>query len=215
MNENTSEQLKAIQTWSGQRESLLFEIGSLSTERDRLSEAVTEKSHSLTDVALDISNAHGRLTILKTLEEHSRSSVSLDVAQLEARKSRLEAECVAKEEYLKILDFRCSEKVAEIGVLSLAQDKMSDQSEVVDQIVGQVIEKSLSAVSEMKVFMADIETIVGHVIQKSNENVNQTNIVLEKLPRYIFELQKPIPIRRVFEAPPNTIIEPEDALKET
>jgi len=215
MDENTSEQLKAIQTWSEQRESLLFEIGSLSTERDRLSEAVTEKSHSLTDVALDISNAHGRLTILKTLEEHSRSSVSLDVAQLEARKSRLEAECVAEEEYLKILDFRCSEKVAEIGVLSLAQDKMSNQSEVVDQIVGQVIEKSLSAVSDMKVFMADIETIVGHVIQKSNENVNQTNIVLEKLPRYIFELQKPIPIRRVYQAPPSTIIEPEDALKET
>jgi outer membrane lipoprotein-sorting protein len=57
--------------------------------------------------------------------------------------------------------------------------------------------------------MSEVQIVVTQVIEKGNENVKQTGIVLEKLPRYIFELQKPIRIRRAYATPKGTIIRPE------
>jgi len=87
---------------------------------------------------------------------------------------------------------------------------MADQAKIVNQVVGEIIETSTLHTNEMKTIMGDIKFIATEVIEKGNENVKQTNIVLEKLPRYIFELQKPIPIRRTYQVPRGTVIEPED-----
>ena len=93
--------------------------------------------------------------------------------------------------------------------LSKAHDIMEDQAKIVDSVVGQIIETSKTHLSDVKVIADEIKAVTSEVIKKANKNVEQTNIVLEKLPRYVFELQKPIPIRRAYKAQRNLVIEPE------
>lgn len=209
MNAQTPAQIKAIQTWTEQRDELLRQIGVHTVERDEVKRQTTEGGLALADIHQQISEGRGRIAELSALEERHKTSVSIEVAELEARKSRLESECSAKEVESKTWDARKAEKVSSIETLSLAHDKMSDQAKIVDQVVGQVIEKSAKHISDMHEKVTHIKTVADSVIEKGNENVKTTNIVLEKLPRYIFELQKPIPIRRTYAAPAGTVIAPE------
>lgn len=198
MNQHTPAQLNAIRTWTEERDSLRQEIGTLSTERDDLRRQADDGLNALNDINNRIAKARGRILELEALEERVRSSVPTDIAELEARKSRLEAECIAKEAESDLWDVRIAEKMAANKVLTLMHDKMSDQATIVDQVVGQVIETSKKAVSDMKGDMAEVRTVVLEVIEKGNENVKQTNVVIDGLPKFIFEMQKPIPIRRKY-----------------
>jgi len=200
MNGFTPAQVKAIQGWTEQRDSLLRDIGLLSPELEAKQNASVEAGQNLAALHIQIGEAKGRLAELTALEDRHRTSVAIDVAELDARKSRLEAECQSKEDESKTWDARKVEHTSAIETLVLAHDKMSDQATIVEQVVGQVIEVSKNAVSDIKTSMAEIRTIATEVIEKGNANVTQTNIVLEKLPKYIFELQRPIPIRRTYPA---------------
>jgi chromosome segregation ATPase len=194
----TPAQLNAIRTWTEERDTLLRDIGTYSTELSALKESTREEASSLTDLENRIAEVRGRLAELDALEELRRTSVANDVAELEARKSRLEGECAMKESEIVALDARKAEKVSNIETLVLVHDKMSDQAKIVDEVVGQVIATSELAVSGMKTTMAEIEAVVLNVISKSNENIAQTNIVIEGLPKFIFNMQKPIPVRRTY-----------------
>lgn len=196
MNQLTPAQLNVIRTWTEERDALRNEIGTLSVERDLLATSNVEGAAALTEKNTQIAEARGRIAELSALEERMRTSLAMDVAELEARKSRLQAECSANEEAIKALGLRQNETVHNIEVLMLAHDKMGDQATIVEQVVGQVIETSKTAVSDMKVTMAEIHSLALNVVEKGNANLEQTNIVLEKLPKYIFELQRPIPVRR-------------------
>lgn len=200
MNPHTPAQLNAIRTWTEERDALRNEIGTLTTERDGIAQSTREGAEALTDLNNRIAEARGRIAELDALEERHRTSVATDISELEARKSRLEAECVAKEEAIKVLGSRQTDAMHNIEVLVLAHDKMSDQATIVDQVVGQVIETSKQAVSDMKIDMAEVHTVALEVIAKGNENVTQTNVVLEKMPKFIFDMQRPIPVRRTYPA---------------
>lgn len=198
MNEFTPAQNKAIETWTEQRDSLLKEISVLETEKAELTKKCKEEAESFTQMQLEESQIVGRIDVLVKSEEYHKNSVTKEVADLEARKSRLESECEAKERESKVFDKRKDEKLASIDVLSMVHSKMADQAKVVEEVVGQVIKNSELHVSNIVKTMADVDTLVTQVIEKSEKNVEQTNIVLEKLPKYIFELEKPIPLQRKF-----------------
>lgn len=209
MNEFTPQQRKVIETWTEQRDTLLREIGLYTTERDDLRKSLSEAGLSLADLHNSISEARGRLAELTALEERHKDSVSIEVAQLEARKSRLEGECLAQEASLKASKEEQQSVAESTTVLKVAHEVMKDQAAVVNSVVGQIIETSQLHTSDMKTIMAEIKSVADDVIEKGNANVAQTNIVLEKLPKYIFELQKPIPVRRMYAAPEGTVIEPD------
>ncbi len=187
-----------LQTWAEQRDSITREIGKVSVELEEKQKTNVLEGLALADLHKQIAEARGRLDELNALEERHRNSVATDVAELEARKSRLEAECLAKENELKSHDIRRDEKLAHIDTLSLVHDKMADQSNTVDQIVGKVIEKSTTHLSHMKEKVDELSQVTTSVIEKANANLTQSNIILEKMPKFIFELQKPIPLRRTF-----------------
>lgn len=209
MNQLTPAQQKVIETWTEQRDTLLREVGALQTEKGSLNKEVSEKGASLTEINLAIAEARGRLSELDALEDRRKSSVSIEVAELEARKSRLEAECLAAEAKVKASEVEETRIITSIGVLCDAHDKMADQAAIVNKVVGEMIETTQVHVSETKTIMADIRAISTEVIEKGNENIKQTGIILEKLPRYIFELQRPIPVRRYHEARTKNGINPD------
>lgn len=209
MNQFTPAQVKAIETWTEKRDALLREIGVYESRLQVVKKDCIDSGLSLEDIHKQIAEARGRLAELDALEERHKNSISVVVSELEVRKTRLETECTAMEKRLKDGAESEAQISTSIKVLSEAHDKMSDQAKIVNKVVGEIIETSQTHTAEMNTIMANIRTVSTEVITKSNENVKQTNIILEKLPRYIFELQKPIPVRRAYAAPEGTVIEPE------
>lgn len=198
MNTFTPAQQKAIQSWTEQRDGLLREIGNYSSELDVLKASTKSEGLALADLHRSISQARGRLEELAALEERHRGSVSTDVYELEVRKSRLEGECLLLEEQKKGASEQYSILTTAIAELQSAHDTMKDQASIVNRVTGELIQTSQAHISESKTMMSEIRTVFGAVIDKGNENVKQTGIILEKLPKYIFELQRPIPVRRRF-----------------
>lgn len=209
MNNRTPQMVAAIKTWTEERDGLLREIGNYSNQLNELKTSTAAEMASLTDLQVQIADTRGRLAELTALEERMRTSLPIDIAEFIARKSRLESECETKAAELKAATEKYDVIVSATAELSAAHDVMKDQAAIVNSVVGELIQTSQVHLSDSKGLMAEIKTIADEVISKGNENVKQTGIVLEKLPRYIFELQKPIPLRRTFHAPRGATIEPE------
>lgn len=209
MNQFTPAQNKAIETWTEQRDSLLREIGILTTQKQEEEKNCKEASESLRVIEKKIAESLGRLNELNELEKFRQKSVSKEVSDLEARKSRLEAECTEKEKEIKMHENESKHMVDYINLVWESHEKMATKIKVVDEVASQVIQNSERHISNMQRMMTDVDKIVTQVVDKSSANIEQTNIVLEKLPKYIFELEKPIPLRRTFKAPPKAVIPPD------
>jgi len=206
----TPAQKNAILTWTEQRDLLLKEIGVLNTEKEAIHKANKEQAESADELRLKSAEIQGRLDVLEVLENRQKSSLSIEIVELEKRKSQLETEITAKEAESKVFDKTKVEKMTSIELLSMVHTKVSEQTKVLEETVGKVIKSAETHTSNMVEMVSNIETIATQVIDKSNKNVEQTNIVLEKLPRYIFELEKPIPLRRTYAAKAGAKIEPEE-----
>lgn len=206
----TPAQQRAIQTWTEQRDSLLREIRLYTAERDTSKAEADGEAQRLTDIQRSIAECEGRIAGLLALEERTRTSVSTDVSELEIRKSRLEGECAVKEAELKSAEEKHVIVTSATAELSAAHGIVTDQAQVVKSLVSDIIEASNTNLSDTKTMMIEIKTVSDQVIEKGNENVKQTGIVLEKLPRFVFELQKPIPMRRAYATPKGTIIRPDE-----
>lgn len=198
MNPLTPAQVRTIQTWNEQRDALIREIGNYTIERDELRKSTKEEGLALADLHQSIAEANGRIAEINALEERMRGSIATDVAELEVRKSRLEGECVLLADRLDN-----GGKIYEILTIATrelqgAHDVMKDQAAIVNRVVGEVIQTSQLHTSDMKTIMTEIKTTADEVIKKGNENIAQTGIVIEKLPKFIFDMQKPIPVRRTY-----------------
>jgi len=202
-------QEEAIKTWTQERDVLLQEISGLSSQKEALEIELVTAGLNLDDLRKTIELSNGRMKERVAFEERLRGSLNVDIAELQVQKTRLEGECFAKELESDQLTVKNGERILSIASLSSAYEIIHSQAKMVNNVVNQVIETSLTHLSNAKVVVDEIGAVSSQVIEKANENVKQTNIVLEKLPRYIFELQKPIPIRRVYAAERNHVIEPE------
>lgn len=187
-----------LQTWAEQRDSLHREIAAASSELEEKTKLNIQAGLDYAALQISIAEARGRLAELTSLEERTRTSVAADVADLIAKKSRLESECAGKEEELKTFHTRIAERVVAIEILSNAYTKVTDQTAIVDQIVGQVIKNSNEYILRTTQSLHEVQNITTAVIEKSKENLKETNIVLEKMPKFIFDMQKPIPVRRTY-----------------
>lgn len=209
MNPRIPQQATAIKTWAEERDSLLREIAVHSVELEEKTRQNKEAGATYTDLQNSISEARGRIAELDALEERKRNSVATDVAELEARKSRLESECAALDtKALEALN-RYEDVVEATKVLQSAHDTMKDQAAIVNKVTGDLVETSTTHLSQAKTLMVEIRAISEKMIEKGNANIAQTDIVLGKLPKYIFELQKPIPLRRTYATPRGAVIEPD------
>jgi len=212
MTQFTPAQTKAIQGWTEQRDTLLRQIGVYSAELEEKKKGVVQSGLDFAALEKQIAEARGRLAEIDALEARYRGSLATDIAELEVRKTRLEGECTLMEEKLKSGAEKYSIITAATDSLEAAHVVMKDQSAIVNRVVGEIIQTSTLHTSEMKTMMAEIKTVADGIIEKGNFNIAQTGIIIEKLPKYIFELQRPIPVRRAYATPKGTIIRPDKEL---
>jgi hypothetical protein len=194
----TPPQRQMIQTWTEARDTLLRENGVLSIDLEEKRKLVTQAGLDLIDIQTQLAESRGRLLELQALEDRHKDSVSIEVSELVARKSRLEAEVLEKENRNTELDALHGKKTEAIETLGTAHDRMKDQASIMDSVVGEFIETVRLSNSDTKEAMADVKAITATIMDRADENLSQTKIILEKLPRYIFELQRPIPVRRTY-----------------
>lgn len=209
MNQFTPAQTKVIETWTEKRDSLLRDIGVYETQVAAVRKELTDAGQSLSDIHKQIEFAKGRLTEIEALEERMKNSLSTEVADLKVQKTQLEVEVAAKKQELESADKELVTVVDSVSEIKTTVEVMKDQSKTLTETVGAVISLSKTNLADSRDLMAEIRTVAAEVIQKGNENISQTGIILDKLPRYIFELQKPIPIRRAYAVPRGKVIEPE------
>ena len=205
---HTPAQLKAIQAWTEQRDALLREIGIYTTQLDELKNSTKAEALSFTDIQNRIAESRGRLAEMDALETRMRGSVATDIAELEVRKARLIGECESLDIRIEAGNHQYAVITAAVSNLESAHKLMEDQAAIVNRVVGEIIETSQLHTSDMKNMRPEIRSVSNEVIEKGNENIKQTNIVLGELPRYIFELQRPIPVRRAYATTKGTIIRP-------
>lgn len=208
MSEFTPAQVKVIETWTEKRDLLLRDIGVYETQKSILVKECTDKAESLTELNKSISEAKGRIAELVALEERYKTSLSKEVSDLEVRKSVLDTECSERESKLNLLNIEIGAKTEIIESMVLMNDKMTDNAKIIEKTVGVIIGNSEKHTADTSEKITDIDAVVTSVIDKSNNVIEQANIVLAELPRYIFELQKPIRLRKSFAAPPSAVIKP-------
>lgn len=197
MNQFTPDQKSKLVSWAEQRDTILREIGNAKIELDSINLSKKDAAISHTEISGRISEAKGRLAEIDAAEDRYRLSIATDIAELIARKSRLESEIETKTVELKSIDEKKNLIIEMITTLTNVHDKVFDRATAMDALIGHVVEIAQKHVSDTNGFMRNLGNAFQKMIDRGELNVKQTNIVLEKLPKYIFELQRPIPVRRI------------------
>jgi predicted nucleic acid-binding Zn-ribbon protein len=194
----TPQQTKSIQGWTEERDGLLKDIGIYSTELQEIKKSTKQAALDKADIELQIAEARGRLSEIQRYEDSRRLSLPNDIVDLELRKSRLEDECLA-------LETLQTQKEAEYSMVSTATDTlvaanqtMKDQADIVDRVVGEIIQTSGKHTSDMKTMMSDIRAVSEAIIGSSTEVLLKTNSLLESIPKLIVSLQRSLRVRRIY-----------------
>lgn len=190
-------QKKKIEVWSKERDDLLNDIRILIIDKESQLSLNKEAALEYTDLMKSISKAKGNLEELVGFEDRMRSSVSNDIVSLIAQKSRLEGEISGIKEEILSFDGYVKEKMNNLQALTLVHETILKDIHGIKEVVGSVSEKGSKHLSDIKGLTSNLVESIENLIKKSDENVKQTGIVLEKLPKYIFEMSKPMPLRRV------------------
>lgn len=194
----TPGQQKQLQVWAEQRDALLKDIGTFSVERDTKKQEADVEAQRLTDIHRSISEAEGRISVLERLEDVKKNSISSDLSELIARKSRLEGEIGEQETKLVSLKEKYQITLSATSALCDAGGVIEDQSQAITTILSQIKTTSIEHLGEAKEVLANIKTVADTVLDRANENLAQSKIVIEKMPKFIFDMQRPIPVRRTY-----------------
>lgn len=193
----TPEQTNQLDAWAIARDKILVEISNLTRDKQVLTGQNIDLADSNTEIETKINKALGRLEELNKKEEEFKNLVQSETAQLISEKTKLQAEIPALQKEIGGLISQKMLLTETINTLTDVHDKVFDKTSALDQIVEHVTRVSGQNIIDMDAFMVSLKKSVQEIMDKNSENVKTTNIVLEKLPKYIFELEKPIPIRRM------------------
>lgn len=179
-----------LESWVDKRDKILREIGIYQTERDSLFNYNKEAGLSLASLHKSISESKGRIAEILETEERLKNSTTNEISALIAQKSRLESEIETKKVEVKSLEEKKLLLIETINSSIAIHEKTIDRVSGIDEKV-----ESLSKVTGNSKFV--IEELIESVkkgCQELNDlnekNVKATNLVLDKLPAMLIELQK-------------------------
>lgn len=202
MDDLTPEQKKQLKTWAFQRDALLRDIAVLQEEKKEKQTTNHNLATSNTDIQIQINQAEGRLIELNKKEEEFKNLLSTETAGLMAEKTKLQSEVPTLQKEVGSLRSTKQALIDDISALSDIHSKVFEKVGGMEAVVGLVkdtSDKNIVAVSELFKELTDGLT---KLLDKSKESSAGADVILEKLPRWIFELQRPISLKRV---PPRMI----------
>lgn len=196
MEDLNPEQKKQLKTWAFQRDALLRNIADLQEAR-KIEET---KNHNLadsnTEIQTKINQAEGRLIELNKKEEEFRGLISKETFDLLIERTKLQTEIPALEKEVGSLHEEKDLLVGTIKTLAEIHEKVFEKVGTMESTIGfvkDVSDKNIVALNEL---FKELTASLTKLLDKSKETHGSADIILEKLPRWIFELQRPISLKR-------------------
>lgn len=198
MDQISLNQNKEIETWTKKRDDLLGEISILTTEKEQLKKGNISLGASSTDLQSQIDKAKGRLIELDKNEHEYKNKISKEVSDLKVEKAKLDFEVpILRKE---IVELRVEEKstLENLTALALVQERVFNRTDLLNEIIEKVTQVSKKNISDIDTFIENLKISITKLIKTNENNIEKTNIVIERLPKVLFELRRPQVIRKSF-----------------
>jgi chromosome segregation ATPase len=196
MDEITQEQKDQLKSWVGQRDAVLAEISVNRIENEKLITANKELAVSLTKVQEEINQSLGRLDEMTFKEEEFDKLMRIDIAELTARQSGLQSQISELEKEISILVSNKKVLTETIDTLVKVHDGVFGRVSDLDKNIEEARRIASENVTETNNLLIGMKGEFQKLIDINAENVKRTNVVINDLPRIIFDMQKIVLERR-------------------
>lgn len=188
--EITPEQKDKLTTWAGERDAILLEISNLELDREQIKKENVGLTDSYTDIHNRMKVIQGGIEELKIKEAELPLLISKDVANLESKKTSLESEITNLAKIVKILTDQKSSLGEDVAFALSTFSTVKDEALLLDKVVGHVTQVSEKNEKKINDLVTDLGTSLEEIIKVNKKNVEETNVVIEKVPAMLIELQK-------------------------
>lgn len=188
----TPEQQRQLDSWASQRDGILLDIANKKTENESLTVTNKNLAASNTEIADKIQQSIGRLEELEKREQAQATLTTSENAVLVSEKSILQTENFALKEENRCLEENKESRLSDIAILTDIHDKVFERINGLESIIGGIVTISSQNATEIVNLLIAAGGELKKIIDINRQNVVETNVVINKLPKIIFELQRDI-----------------------
>jgi len=192
----STEQQNKLATWAEQRDLLLREISILENKKESLEIANILSADSYTDKETRKTILIGEIKQLEKQEEKRKNLISVELDSLNTQKNELE-NSVEKQTLLlesliakKDLVFKLTQELTSVNESLAGKNK---EIEVVASRLQRSAEKNIFDSNNL---FDSLKKDMKGLLDSSVSASESANVILEKLPRWIFELQRPVSLKK-------------------
>jgi chromosome segregation ATPase len=196
--ELTPEQKLQLDSWAGLRDVALAEISIARVEGEKLTKTNKDLVVSITKIQEEINQSLGRLDEMTKKEEEFDKLMRIDNAELSARQVGLQSQIYELEKEINILLSNKKVLTDTIDTLVDVHDKVFSRVSDLDKNIEEARRISSENLTETNNLLIALKGEFKKIIDVNAENVEKTNVVINQLPRIIFDLQKDIFERKQF-----------------
>lgn len=188
--EFTKEQKDQLKTWAEQRDEILLAISNLRTEEEKLQQVNKELAESNSDIEARMYEIRGRIEELKIKEAELPPVMLKEVAFLESKKSTLESEITLLAKMLEVLKPQKESLESDIAQALAIFEVVKGETLLLEKVVDKVTVASKTNTDMINLLVANLAKSLEEIIVVNKKNVTETNVVIDKLPAMMLELQK-------------------------
>ena len=192
----TPEQMKKLGSWAEERDAILNDISVLNDEKSILERKNKEAATSLTDKETRKNEVVGEI---KQLEKQQKNQINLfpkELSNLKTEKTELQGE-ISKEKIL-LASVKSEKKlvIESTNVLLKVNKGLSNKNVEVEKIVDKFNKLTTKNLSDIGKMFSILKKGLESLLIKEKEASDSANTILNKLPRWIFELQRPHSLKK-------------------
>lgn len=195
-NSLTPEQKLQLGSWASQRDSILQEIAEKRVENEKLIEANKNLALSNTEIANKIQQSIGRLEEITKKEKEYISLITLDKADLISEKSVLQSDISYLKKEIELLKENRSVLIENNETLNNTYNKVFIRVSDTENIIEEVVRINSENAREVENILITAGSELKKVVDINSELVAKTNVVINKLPEIIFDIQRDIMERK-------------------
>jgi len=188
--EITPEQQGQLVTWAGKRDEILLEISNLQTVKEGLKKVNLNLADSNTDIENRMNVILGRIEELKNKEKELPELILKSVASLRSEKSNLETEVACNTRIVKLLEGQKTSLKEDVAFALKAFEAIKGDALSLEKVVGHVTEVSAGNETKINSIVENLKVSLGEMVEVNKKNVAETNVVINKVPAMLVELQK-------------------------
>lgn len=186
----TQEQTQQIDTWTLQRDTILSEIATLSKEKEMLSKSNVELAESCKEIENRIVKFSGNIEEIEKRNLILSDKISIELADLVKRKSNLELDVDNLNKEIENLESEKKVLKNDVAFLTDIYGSLAKNIQNVDKLIGHVVKVSEENKNTIDQIIDSVKTSSKEIIEINQKNVKESNLILEKLPAMVVELQR-------------------------